>query len=181
MQTLCPSHWHLLNPQPSTVLDCGHIVILFWCAEGQRAASVIREGLAPNTARRVLRLPRRLSSRTSWIIWARSDIFIWRINGALEPRRSRTHWPSLKFAALSSAFINRFYAPFTHSEVAVRKSVLCHVHLKYFMFLRRQSLPLNLWGFSLAMGERKYLTKAAKHFYKTNIIAELNLMSPTTD
>lgn len=53
MQTLRPSRWHLLNPQPSTLLDCGHIVILFWCAEGQRAASVIREGLAPNTARRV--------------------------------------------------------------------------------------------------------------------------------
>lgn len=36
--------------------------------------------------------------------------------------------------ALSSAYINRFNAPFARSEVAVRKSVLCHVHLKYFIF-----------------------------------------------
>lgn len=169
MQTLRPSHWHLLNPQPSTVLDCGHIIILFWCAEGQRTASLIREGVAPNTACRVLRLPRRLSSRTSWRIWARPDIFIWRTNGALEPRCSCTRWPRQRFVAPSSAYINRFYAPFTHSEVAVRKSGLCRVHLQYFMFLRRWSLAPNLWGFTLAVGVRKDLIKAAKHFYKLTL------------
>lgn len=44
------------------------------------------------------------------------------------------HWPSGKFVALSSAYINRFNAPFAGSEVAVRKPVLCHVHLQYFIF-----------------------------------------------
>lgn len=33
--------------------------------------------------------------------------------------------------ALSSAYINRFNAPFAGSEAAARKSVLCHVHLKF--------------------------------------------------
>lgn len=47
--------------------------------------------------------------------------------------------------ALSSAYINRFNAPFARSDVAVRKSVLRHVHLKYFISVRRPRSERWLW------------------------------------
>lgn len=45
------------------------------------------------------------------------------------------HWPSPSVPHLSSAYINRFSAPFTSSGAAVVKSALCHVHFKYLMLL----------------------------------------------
>lgn len=152
MQTLHPSHWHLLNPEPSTFLNCRHIVILFWCAEalGQRVASVSgeqrgKEDLTPNPACSVWWLPRCLSYSTSWIMWGWVDIFIWSTNDTLQSRYWCVYWLRRKFPSLSYAYINISSAPFTLSIAVVMKSALCHVHLKYLMFLRSWNLSPHEW------------------------------------
>lgn len=59
--------------------------------------------------------------------------------------------------ALSSAYINRFNAPFARSDVAVRKSVLRHVHLKYFIS------EAATFG-ALALDERNHFAQAAQYY-----------------
>lgn len=65
------------------------------------------------------------------------DIFIWSTNDSLKAPGApgAFHWPSLSVPHLSSAYINRFSAPFTSSGAAVVKSALCHVPFKYLMLL----------------------------------------------
>ncbi len=140
MQTLHPSHWHLLNPEPSTFLDCRHIVILFWCAValGQHNASVSGEQRGRRISLQILHvsvwwLPRCLSYSTSWIMWGWVDIFIRSTNDTLKPQSWRVYWLTWKFPGPSSAYINIFSAPFTLRIAVVMKSALCHVHLKYLM------------------------------------------------
>lgn len=66
-----------------------------------------------------------------------TDIFIWSPNDSLGAPEApgAFHWPSPSVPHLSSAYINRFSAPFTSSGAAVVKSALCHVHFKYLMLL----------------------------------------------
>ena len=171
MQTLHPSHWHLLNPEPSTFLNCRHIVILFWCAEalGQHIASVSGEqrseeggSHSPNPACSVWWLPRCLVLQ-HFLNNARLgfDIFIpepkWQVSS---PRC--VYWLSEEVSrSCHPAYINIFSAPFTLSIEVVTKSALCHVHLKYlmFFFLRGWNLSPHEWISGVLLGplhERKY-------------------------
>lgn len=140
------SRWHLLNPDAIRVSrDCwpGHIVILFWCAAqtlpvstcAPSAARQRRRNLAPSSpaCRAATSAPRALpGSREAGL-----DIFIWSTNDSLKAPEApgAFHWPSPSVPHLSSAYINRFSAPFTSSGAAVVKSALCHVHFKYLMLL----------------------------------------------
>lgn len=88
-----------------TGFGSAHCLSQWWAAR--------KEDLTPNTACSVWGLPRCLSYCTSWITWDWVDIFIWSTYDTLKPRSWCVYWPSGKFPDLSSAYINRFSAPFT--------------------------------------------------------------------
>lgn len=133
-----------------------HCLSQWWAAR--------KEDLTPNPACSVWWLPRCLSYSTSWIMWGWVDIFIWSTNDTLKPQSWCVYWLGWMFPRLSSAYINIFSAPFTLSIAVVMKSALCHVHLKYLMFLRSWNLPPDEWTLELclAVHERKYYFYALK-------------------